>query len=326
MYHPHLRTIDLGGWTPAVLNCDSLMQSLWTFDRVKVLRLDSIAAIQSQTYLATTSTLECLSLTHVHCSTQDEWDSFMNGIQAQATLRYLNLSNLRADPSIKIGPALARMVAGHPHLQSLKLCAARIDDDGLMALMEGLNSNSTLESLNLSQNNFGTKGCEHLYRTLRSHPSIRRWDLYLNQGIGSTLPELGAAIAHNPRISHVFLGNVQTPTGQMDAFLMQLDGHPGLTQLSIYGNDWRDASIDALTQFIRGALQLRGLFLGSDKFTPAQLATIYQATTANASIVRLGIKQHEFDFGSLTQRNRYNRSQRDQCLYGLLMARAFEPH
>jgi hypothetical protein len=318
--HPHLRDLDLNSMGESKIDFNPLIQSFEVFDTVKRLRLSSIGTAQFHTYLATTSSLKILTLNRFHCSTQDDWDSLMSGIELNQTIRNLDVSYLHTTPSIKIIPGLVRMLAGNQTLRILQMREAQIGA-GLMALTEGLASNSGLRRIDLGSNNFDASGLDHLYRIIGSHPSIRVWELCEPLAIGSTLAELGAAIARNPHILGVRIGAVEAPEGQMDAFLMQLGGHPGLTQLSVGGNP----PIVGLTHLIRTTTRIQKLRIGLGAFTYAQVRAIYQAMCMNPSITYFGIGWSEFDFRDLFRRNQHNRSQRGRTLYSLLIPQAFDP-
>ena len=117
------------------------------------------------------------TLTHLDLSSNLlRFESYVfQGLQNNATLVYLNLRDkeLRVKKDTPLAKALTTMLQENKHLKYLDLSCNPLYDEGVYCLCEGLQYNTTLVCLNLSDTGITDKGAEYIARAYNSNRSLQ---------------------------------------------------------------------------------------------------------------------------------------------------------
>jgi Ran GTPase-activating protein (RanGAP) involved in mRNA processing and transport len=113
-----------------------------------------------------------------------------DNVEAVKTLTelFLSANPIRSEGATILANALWRNAM--PDLEELRLNGCRIDDDGFVALMSALEQNTSLQILDLENNDFGERGCMALAESLPNIKGLQQIGFTANASFQSTMPLL----------------------------------------------------------------------------------------------------------------------------------------
>ena len=143
------------------------------------LRGTRLVAIAEKTGQALTTMLQVnKTLTHLDLSKNWKFEKascVFQGLQNNTTLVYLNLSNIQLEvkKDTPLAKTLTVMLQENKHLKHFDLSYNPLYDEGVYCLCEGLQHNTTLVYLNLSDTGITDKGAEWIARAYNSNRSLQ---------------------------------------------------------------------------------------------------------------------------------------------------------
>eukprot|EP00743_Colponemidia_sp_Colp-15_P008495 GILK01009240.1.p1 GENE.GILK01009240.1~~GILK01009240.1.p1 ORF type:complete len:1664 (+),score=377.67 GILK01009240.1:149-5140(+) len=215
--------------------------------------------------------------------------------------------------------------SGGQLLRELKLADNELGPEGLAVLVKGLIQNSTLTSLDLSNNGIGESGSELVSRFL-CQPTCAIKELTLcKNGIGlGGCTELGFIFFHNTVLESLDLSENRIFATGMEHLIKplrdskcplktlilkschltsmgaqviseQLKANSSLTRLNLEDNQLDDLCADAMSSFIRNHPTLADLTLSSNQFSIQALKQLSESVSHNKHIIILRLKNSKID-------------------------------
>mmetsp|Transcript_20566 Transcript_20566/g.61901 ORF Transcript_20566/g.61901 Transcript_20566/m.61901 type:complete len:518 (+) Transcript_20566:140-1693(+) len=181
------------------------------------------------------------------------------GLSTGTGLRRVDLSD---NPMTgEAAPALAAMLRRHPRLKAVNLGDTSLGDDGVSAVLGGLQASaSSLQEVNLSLNEVTEEGVEALGAFLGAAPHLQRLSLRENE------LEDGGAV-------------------QLAASLTALSS---LQDLDLCANQIRGKGAVAITKAVAGLPHLRSLLLDENEISESAIAAIQKILAAEGKSAVLG--------------------------------------
>lgn len=148
-----------------------------------------------------------------HKLEKNEVEAIADALKLNRTLKSLifeAIANNAANIDINRALPLAKVLETNESLQKLDLKYGNIGDEGSIAFAKALESNSTLKILELHRNQIGSEGAQALARALVSNSTLIKLDLQNNNIDDEGASALENALASNCRVRELGLfGNLK---------------------------------------------------------------------------------------------------------------------
>ena len=185
--------------------------------------------------------------------------------------------------------ALAQALHHNSTLKTLDLSNNSISDAGAVALAQALHHNSTLWKLHLSNNSIGDAGAVALAQTLHHNSTLKTLDLSNNSISDAGAVALAQTLHHNSTLKTLDLSNNSISAAGAVALAQTLHHNSTLMTLDLSNNSIGDAGAVALAQALHYNSTLEGLDLSNNSISDAGAVALAQALHHNSTLKELDL-------------------------------------
>jgi Ran GTPase-activating protein (RanGAP) involved in mRNA processing and transport len=262
--------------------------------------------------LAHNSTLRVLRLTRTAIGDAG-WTALANALASSAALRTLDMRDIgrtedvgRGRGALRAGgaQALARLLATHRGLRTLRLDGGMLGGARVAALARGLGANAGLRRLSLASLDAGDDGAAALAaaltrvrRTPAPAATLRRLCFDNNNLTAAGAAALASALAGDaaPTLTHLTLNENQIGNAGAKAIATALASNTTLTHLCMRWTSITAAGAAALGRALAApGIRLAHLDVAFNYFGDAGAKALGGALAANASLTYLGVRSCDF--------------------------------
>lgn len=235
-------------------------------------------------------------------------------MQYNTSLAYINLSSTPLGNNALL---LKTCMASNKNLRHLNLRDTSISDQEVTALMEPLWSNTTLQFLDLSQNNLGEESARNIAdmlmtnvglnelvldrllsmpkdklakkisKTFKANSTLTRLSMQ-NCNIEATgLLSIATGLNGNHSLVHLNLSDNPIDDSAITGFFKTLNPNHTLESLSFDNCKFGDGAVKAIVAWLKVATKLRYLSLYGNKFSAANYQLMIQTISSNPAIKNL---------------------------------------
>ena len=188
--------------------------------------------------------------------------------------------------------AISIALTGNSSLITLNLSDNSIGDAGASSLSQALTENSSLITLNLNGNSIGDAGASSLSQALTANCSLSTINLSRNLLGGAGASSLSLALTSNSSLSTLDLSlNLIDGAGASSLF-QALTANSSLTSLDLMYNSVGNDGALSLSQALAANSSLTSLDLSNNRIDEAGALSLSQALTANSSLTTLRISSN----------------------------------
>jgi Ran GTPase-activating protein (RanGAP) involved in mRNA processing and transport len=199
------------------------------------------------------------------------------------------------DSTVAFNTALGRTAPG---LKSLDMLEIGFEDDGAYAILtEGLQNNTTLETLAIRDSPTTDLEVAKLLRALSSHPKLKNLDLSGGQGGQQAVQALQHLLSmsdlHDLRFTRQYTAENGYLVGAQNGLLASaLRGNQCLRKLDLSSNDLGDEALDSLAQAFSTCRMLEVLYLSKNVLRDTDLETLLSHLPSTLKM--LDVSENEF--------------------------------
>ena len=184
--------------------------------------------------------------------------------------------------------SLVRLGLGCSQDKSLSLRYMSVCDAGAVALAQALHYNSTLERLELSNNNISDAGAVALAQALHYNYALERLYLSNNNISDAGAVALAQALHHNSTLKKLYLSNSNINDAGAGALVQALHHNSTLESLNLSTNNISDGGAVALAHALHHNSTLKELIVyGNDAIGKEGSHQLVQALTVNTSLTKV---------------------------------------
>ena len=188
--------------------------------------------------------------------------------------------------------AISIALTGNSSLITLNLSDNSIGDAGASSLSQALTENSSLITLNLNGNSIGHAGASSLSQALTANCSLSTINLSRNLLGDAGASSLSLALTSNSSLSTLDLSfNLIDGAGASSLF-QALTANSSLTSLDLMYNSVGNDGALSLSQALAANSSLTSLDLSNNRIDEAGALSLSQALTANSSLTTLRISSN----------------------------------
>ena len=188
--------------------------------------------------------------------------------------------------------AISIALTGNSSLITLNLSDNSIGDAGASSLSQALTENSSLITLNLNGNSIGDAGASSLSQALTANCALSTINLSRNLLGGAGASSLSLALISNSSLSTLDLSlNLIDGAGASSLF-QALTANSSLTSLDLMYNSVGNDGALSLSQALAANSSLTSLDLSNNRIDEAGALSLSQALTANSSLTTLRISSN----------------------------------
>ena len=277
----------------SAMKLDSLLRHLslesLTINGYEDSTLDCVAI---EHHLKSTSTLKHLSISHFKCNASGLL------VLARALHDHPNLhekelekvyiSRIKGDDEAQ---DLAQLYNEYPNMVNWTdlVKVTGISDAGAVALALALHHNSTLKTLDLSNNSISDAGAVALAPALHHNSTLKWLDLSNNSISDAGAVALARALHHNSTLKELDLSNNSISDAGAVAIAQALHHNSTLKWLDLSNNSISDAGAVALAQALHHNSTLKELDLSNNSISDAGAVAIAQALHHNSTLKELDL-------------------------------------
>ena len=183
--------------------------------------------------------------------------------------------------------AFSQALAANTSLTTLDLSQNSIGDEGATSLSQALALNTTLTTLTLSQNSIGTEGATSLSQALAVNTSLTTLHLSWNSigAVGANL--LSQSLAVNTSLTTLTLSHNSIGAEGATSFSQALAVNTSLTTLHLCRNSIGDECATSLSQALKVNTSLTTLKLSHNSIGAEGATSLSQALAVNTSLTTL---------------------------------------
>ena len=183
--------------------------------------------------------------------------------------------------------AISIALTGNSSLITLNLSDNSIGDAGASSLSQALKENSCLNTLNLNGNRIGDAGASFLSQALTANCSLNTLNLSRNLLGGAGASSLSLALTANSSLTILDLSRNLIDGAGASSLFQALTANSSLTSLDLTYNSIGNDGASSLSQALAGNSSLTSLDLSYNSISEADASSLSRVLTANSSLTTL---------------------------------------
>jgi Ran GTPase-activating protein (RanGAP) involved in mRNA processing and transport len=172
--------------------------------------------------------------------------------------------------SNKNAAALSTLLSCSTSLRTLVIQKCKVQTRACRTLMDGLSGNSSVTSVNLSENCLGPRGAEIVAEMLRQQSCLQNLDISDNCILDFGANAIGQSICSTsaPRLQSLFLGQNRLTLTSCQAFFRGIRQASSLRTLDLFCNDLEDEAACTLAESLGDSASIEQVFLSLNYIGP----------------------------------------------------------
>ena len=216
-------------------------------------------------------------------------------LQMNTTLISLKLCNINNNGAVNI----AKAIQMNTTLQTLDMSNNEISDDGVIAISDYLKRNSSLEKLNLSTNNITSEGAKAVAEAIQVNTTLEKLDLSFNKLSDDGASFISDGLKTNKSLQEIKMSTNEITNKGAKTIAEALQLNTTLKQLDLSINKIFDDGATAISNVLKTNITLQELNISHNNITNKGITKIIEVIQINSTLQNINISKNHISSDGL---------------------------